>query len=181
MDFKKFVSILMLSTLLLPNIAAAQSVPSPDPDPPAKDIGRQLPPVQLQPGEKDPGTALSPMKRGQRAPFTGVLLSPAAVANVVVEMESFEERLHIEVVRSIQEERAAGDKRLSDANAASTADKKVLQANLDASKTEADAYKKELKDLRDSQPNTYLWAGLGALGGVAFTLLTVFAVTQVTK
>lgn len=181
MNFKKFVSTLLLSTLLIPNTVVAQSVPSPEPEQPVKDFARSLPPIQLQPGEKDPGNALSPMKRGQRAPFTGVLLSPSAIATVVVEFESFEERLHIEVMKSVAEERAAGDKRLGDANATSTADKKILQANFDAAKREANAFKIELKELKDSQPNPYLWAGIGAAGGVVFTLLTVFAVTQVTK
>lgn len=181
MNFKKFISTLLLITLLIPNVATAQSVPSPESDQPIKDFTRSLPPIQLLPGEKDPGDALSPMKRGQRAPFTGVLLSPSAVATVVVEFESFEERLHIEVMKSVAEERAAGDKRLGDANASSTADKKVLQSNFDAAKRESDMFKKELKDLRDSQPNPYFWAGIGAAGGVVFTLLTVFAVAQVTK
>jgi len=179
MNIKKIISTLVLVTIL-PNLAFAQNIPSPEPDETTKNM-RVLPPMKLQPGEKDPGAALSPMKLGQRAPFTGVLLSPAAVANVIVEFETFEERLHIEVMRSVSEERAAGDKRLSDANAGCVADKKELQANLDASKRETDAYKTELKNIKDSQPNPYIWAGLGALGGAAFTLLTVFAVTQVTK
>lgn len=180
MNIKKIVSTLVLVATLLPNLAFAQNVPSPEPDETTNHM-RVLPPMKLQPGEKDPGAALSPMKLGQRAPFTGVLLSPIAVANVIVEFETFEERLHIEVMRSVNEERAAGDKRLSDANTGCVADKKELQASLSASKRETDAYKAELKNINDSQPNPYIWAGLGALGGAAFTLLTVFAVTQVTK
>jgi hypothetical protein len=179
MNIKKIISILVLATAL-PNLAMAQDVPSPEPDQIKKNMW-VLPQTNLQPGEKDPGPVLAPMKLGQRAPFSGVLLSPSAVANVIVEFETFEERLHIEVIRAVSEERAAGDKRLSDASAGCVADKKELQANLHASKRESDLYKKELKNTIDSQPNPYIWAGLGALGGAAFTLLTVFAVTQVTK
>jgi len=79
------------------------------------------------------------------------------------------------------EERAMGDKRFNDASAGCVADKKELQANLDASKREVDIYKVELKKSNDSQSNPYIWASLGTIGGAAFTLLTVFAVTQVTK
>lgn len=180
MNIKNIISTLVLVTTLLPNLAFAQNIPSPEPDETTKNM-QVLPPMKLQPGEKDLAAALSPMKLGQRAPFTGVLLSPTAVANVIVEFETFEERLHVEVMRSVSEERAAGDKRLSDANAGCVADKNELQANLGASKRETDAYKTELKNVKDSQSNPYIWAGLGALGGAAFTLLTVFAVTQVTK
>jgi hypothetical protein len=179
MNTKKIISTLVFITIL-PNLALAQNIPSPEPDETTKNM-RVLPPLKLQPGEKDPGAALSPMKLGQRAPFTGVLLSPGAVANVIVELESFEKRLHIEVMRSVSKEQAAGDKRLSNANVGCVADKKELQANLDASKRETNAYKTELNNIKDSRPNPYIWAGLGALGGAAFTLLTVFAVTQVTK
>jgi len=180
MTFKKIIVTILSMALMLPNAALAQNIPSPELETPRKGI-KDIPPAKLQPGEKDPGAALSPMKKGQRAPFTGVLLSPVAVANVIVEIESFEERLHIEVMRSVAEERAAGDKRLNDANAGSTADKKILQANFDAAKRETEAYRTELKNLKDSQTNPYLWTTLGAAGGIAFTLLTVFAVAQVTK
>lgn len=177
---KNIISTLVILTFLFPNLVFAQSVPLPDPDKPSQSIN-SLPPMKLQPGEKDPGAALSPMKLGQKAPFTGVLLSPTAVANVIVEIETFEERLHIDVMRAINEERAMGDKRFNDASAGCVADKKELQANLDASKREVDIYKVELKKSNDSQSNPYIWASLGAIGGAAFTLLTVFAVTQVTK
>jgi len=182
MNLKKLISILLLSSLILPSIATAQESISPEVDPFfTKGFTKSLPSTKLLPGEKDPGNAISPMKRGQRAPFSGVLFSPSAVATTIVEFESFEERLHIEIMKSVAEERAAGDKRLSDANAIAVADKKVLQSNFDAAKREATAFKIELKDLKDSQPNPYLWAGLGGAGGIVFTLLTVFAVTQITK
>lgn len=177
---KNIISTLVILTFLFPNLVFAQSVPLSDPDKPSQSIN-SLPPMKLQPGEKDPGAALSPMKLGQKAPFTGVLLSPVAVANVIVEIETFEERLHIEIMRAVSEEHAIGDKRFSDASVGCIADKKELQANLDASKREVDIYKVELKKSNDSQSNPYIWASLGAIGGAAFTLLTVFAVTQVTK
>jgi len=177
MNFKKFISIFVLSTLLLHNMAFAQIAPEPT----VKDLTNVLPLIQLLPEEKDPGSAISPMKRGQRTPFTGVLFSPAAVATVIVEIESFQERLHIEVMKSIFEERAAGDKKLNDIIATSNVDKKILQSNLDAAKRETDAFKTELNVLKDSQSNPYLWTGIGTVSGIALTLLTVFAVTQVTK
>ena len=84
-------------------------------------------------------------------------------------------------MKSIFEERAAGDKKLNDIIATSNVDKKILQSNLDAAKRETDTFKKELNILKDSQSNPYLWTGIGTVSGIALTLLTVFAVTQVTK
>ncbi len=180
-NFKKIISTIILTTFSLSNVALAQNTTEADQAAATKSVKDALPPVELQPGERDPGMAISPMKRGQRAPFTGILLSPSAAADVIVEFETFEEKLHIEVMRAMAEEQAACDKKLKDAEARSTADKEVLQANLDSKKKEVEAYRVELKNINDSQPNPYLWAGLGIAGGIAITLLSVFAVTQVTK
>jgi len=63
MRLKRFISSVLLFSFLFPQICFAQSKDiSPDPD-----VGKEsFPKVELVPGEKDPGLALSPMKKGQK-------------------------------------------------------------------------------------------------------------------
>jgi len=177
---KKIISFLLLLVMLSSNSALAE-IPSPESEEKISTNIIELPSIQLQPGESDPGKVISPMKKGQKAPFTGVLLSPRAVGEVIVELESFDERLHLEITRVINEEQTSCDKKMNDLIARTTATQKELQASLDASRRETDAFKTELKNAKDSQINPYFLVGAGVAGGIAITLLTTYAIVQITK
>jgi hypothetical protein len=180
MKINKLISSIVLLSFLAPQVVLAQSVPSPDPDPKAINI----PPPALIPGEKDPGLALSPMKKRQRAPFTGVLLSPSAVANIIVEYEMFEERIHIEVMNAIAQSKADCDKQLSDKATEYTADKKIMEANIkskDAMIKSFDIEVKRLNDEKNSRWHPGAWVGLGAASGIALTILTAFAISKASQ
>lgn len=182
MNLKKITSTLILVSFFTSQTAFAQNVPSPEPDANANKVA--LPLSQLLPGEKDPGAAISPMRSGQRAPFSGVLFSPPAVANVIVELESFEERLHIEIMRTISEQQADCDKKISDVENKLTTDKKILQANIDSKNIlikELNVQIKNLKDERDSKWHPGAWLGIGAAGGIALTVLTAFAISKASQ
>lgn len=163
--------------------AHAQGVPSPEPVDVTTDKVT-LPLSQLLPGEKDPGAAISPMKKRQRAPFSGVLFSPPAVANVIVELESFEERLHIEIMRTINEQQAECDKKLSDVENKLTTDKKILQANINSKDKlikELNVQIKTLKDEKETRWHPGAWLGIGAASGIALTVLTAFAISKASQ
>lgn len=184
MNWKKTISALVLTSMLFPQVALAQSVPSPDPDPPEKGVKGSLPLPQLLPGEKDPGLAISPMKKGQRAPFTGVLLSPSAVADVIVEFETFEERIHIEVMKAVKEQQADCDKKLSDTETKLNTDKKILEANIGSKDRTIKNLQDQVKILTEEQNSRWpvgAWVGIGAAGGVALTILTAFAISKATQ
>lgn len=178
MQFKKIISATVLASLLAPQVCLAEDkVPSPE----KESISHAIPPVKLQPGEVDPGKALSPMKKGQKAPFTGVLMSPAAVAETIVDIEGVEERIHIEITRAVQAEQAGCEKKLSDLDARLTADNKVLKASVDGKTRQINILNVELEKAQSMSRNRYLWGGLGFAGGVLISVLGVYAVSQVTK
>jgi len=165
-------------SMLSPQACLAQAKDvSPEPEK-MEDV---LPPVQLAPGEKDPGLALSPMKKGQKAPFTGVLLSPSAVANVIVELKSIDERIQIEVAAAMQKQTAICEKSTSDLKTKQEADRKILQADLADKARVILAKEQEIKKLRDEQTNPWAWLGAGAAGGITLTVLTAFAISKATK
>ena len=181
MRLKRITSIVLLFSMLSPQIAVAQNIPSPDAESPTK---VELPKTELLPGEKDPGLAISPMKKGQRAPFTGVLLAPASVASVIVEMETFEERLKIEVKKVTESERVKCEKNILDADAKSVADKKILQADIDSKGRTISSLNGQIKKLRDENESRWppgVWIGVGAVGGIALTVLTAFAISKATQ
>lgn len=177
---KKIVSSVVLASFLSSQTIFAQSV-SPDPDPPKPSIENELPKPELLPGEKDPGLAISPMKKGQKAPFTGVLLSPAAVANVIVELKSFDERIQLEVNAAIKKEQAACVKKLADAKTACDGDKASLQSSIDEKDRSINSLNQRIKKLESEQTNPVLWTSIGAGAGIVLTVLTAFAISKATK
>src|SRR6478609_1641740 len=178
MNLRKFTAFALITAQL--------SVVGPafaDPTPPPQQI--TLPTVELQPGEPNVGAALSPMKRGQTAAFTGVLLSPRATAQLVVQLNSINDQIKIEVDHARAEEKAQCDFKVSETTTTLTADKKVLHANVDFQGRQIDILNDQLKKEEQSRPNTGLWTGLGVAGGfvvgVGITLLTVVVVGQASK
>ena len=173
MNVKKLVSSILLCTIVLsPALASADDFKITLPSPPA-----------LQPGEKDVGAAISPLKKGQAAPFTGVELSPLAVATIISELNSFADKIKIETDRARAEEQAKCDFKVSETQAKATADLKISQAQLINSKNQVNILNDQVAKLEKDKPNMPFWMGLsglaGLLVGVGASVLTVFAVGAV--
>lgn len=144
--------------------------------------GVSLPePPQPVPGEVDVGAAVSPMKKGQVAPFTGVLLSPKATAVIVTQLNSIDEMIKIEVDKAKAESKAQCDFALAEQKNALETDKKILQASIDEKLKRINALENKVKEAEASRPNTTLWTGLGFAAGVTVTVLTVYAVSQASR
>jgi len=164
---KKIIASLLLCSMTLTSIASADPV--------------QLPTVTKPPSEPDVGNAVSPMKKAQKAPFTGVLLSPGAVATVIVELGSIDERIKIEVDKATQTCKAESEFTFKEAQAKYVADKKVLQAAVEEKLKRISVLEDTIKKQEEEKTNPYLWTGIGFAGGVAVSVLTAIAITQATK
>ncbi len=173
MSLKKFTAFAL--------VAAQLSVVAPAfADPPAP-TQITLPDVPLQPGEPDVGAALSPMKRGQQAPFSGVLLSPRAAATILVQINSIDAQIKIEVDRARAEDQAQCDFSVKETVTTMSAEQKILQARSDAQAKQIDVLNDQLKREEAQRSNNTLTLGLGVAGGVILTVLTTFAVSRATK
>jgi hypothetical protein len=137
------------------------------------------------PGEPDVGAAISPMKKGQVAPFTGILLSPKATATIVAQLNTLQEQIKIEVDHARAEEKAKCDFQVAETRTHLEADKKVLQAQVDSRDKQINILNGVIKQHEENRPNTSLWVGLGTgLGfvvGAGLTVLTVYVVNQAQK
>jgi hypothetical protein len=143
-------------------------------------------PVPTTSASVDPaqGAVISPLRKGQRAPFTGVLLSPEAAARVIVNQQMVPQQIAIEVDRAKQTCQAEADKKYADLDATCKSDRDVANAKLKAAAAEnakllklSQDYEKKL----NSQISPGVWIGLGIVGGVVATLGTVYVVTRVTN
>ena len=131
------------------------------------------------------GAAISPMKKGQVAPFTGVLLSPKALATIVVQLNSLQEQINIEVDHAKAEAKARCDFSVAETTNRLETDKKVLQAQVDSRNQQVNILNDVIKKQEENRPNTPLWVGVGGVVGlvvgVGLSALTVYAVGQSAK
>jgi hypothetical protein len=130
---KQFVSSLLCVTLLS-NVAYAQTV----------DVTEK--------------SVISPLNEGMTSPFTGLLLSPQAVATIIAERESYEPRCQIKIDKSVAENQSKCDFNFAEA------------------KTTYDA-----EDEIDNRPSKIVWTAVGFGGGVMITLLSVFVVSKLSN
>jgi len=142
----------------------------------------KLPPAPpAQQGEVDVGAAISPMKKGDKAPFTGLLLSPRATATLMAQMNTAKDQVKIEVDRTLGEATARCDFKLSEQKTASDTDKQILNSQVRSQQRDIQILTERLTIEQNSKSNTWLWTGLGFAGGVVATALTVFVVNSTIK
>ena len=127
-----------------------------------------------------PSPVISPLNKAQPAPFTGVLLSPEAVAQIVAEKDSTLARIGLAVQHQAEIDADQLTLQTQTLQTTCNADKTVLQAQL------TDAQKQNQLLMQQLQKNTGgpgapVWIGLGFAGGVVVTTLVVFAVSRATK
>lgn len=163
---KSFVAALMVAVTLTSSVANAQVT---------------FPPVAPVPGEVSVGAAVSPIKKGQIAPFTGVLLSPEAVAKVIVDYNNAKEQTEIEVQKARETQKAEDRLLIDNLSADLQREKAVGDAQLKSRNEQIKIYTDALEKAEKDKPNPTLWAGIGVVAGVAISLLTVFVVGSVAK
>lgn len=133
---------------------------------------------------QDQTAVVSPLKKGQAAPYTGVLFSPGATASLIADISTNAEKLAIEVEKAVKVAEAKKDFEKSELKTTCDADKKIIQAEATANAQKLRAVEEALKKSEAAAaaaPNRTLWAGIGFGGGIAVTVLTVFALNKATK
>ena len=119
---------------------------------------------------------ITTVQKGAPAPFTGVLLTPEAVAKVIAEAKDCPKRVEVEVTRARDEEKAHGDKAMADVQADAKRDKAVLQAGIEQRDGMVKDLAGRLEKSEQARANTWLVAGGGVLAGAVLVILTVVAV-----
>lgn len=167
MKLQKVISSFLLVTFLTTTVQAQQL--------------EELPKLETPQGEVDPGEAISPMKINQRAPFTGVMLSPKALTNLIAKLKSFDSRVELasEEATATANEVCRHEKELI--NIRSEGDKGILKARIEDNERNLSTYEKRIEEVQSSQPNSALLVGLGVVGGAAVAALTIFTAQSIIK
>lgn len=142
----------------------------------AKDF--DLPQVVTPENEESVGEALSPLRKGQKAPFSGVLLSPAAIANITVKLSSFDDEIQLEINKIKAEAAAEAQLIISQKKAEFEADMAIIKANLESLEKENVFLQEELEEEKRNRPSRGVWFSLGVLAGVGITVTILFASKQ---
>jgi hypothetical protein len=127
-----------------------------------------------------PAPVVTPLNKSQPAPYTGVLLSPEAVAQVVTDKDAATVNLNLAVQHQSALDGAQLKFETDRLTTTCTADKKILQAQVDDNMRQINILNEQLKK-QSSGPGAGVWIGVGTVGGVVLTVLTVFAVNRATK
>ena len=120
--------------------------------------------------------AITPVAKGTPAPYTGVLLTPEAVAKVIAEAKDCPKRVQVEVDRARGEEKARGEKTVADVQADAKRDRAVMQAGLEQRDGMIKDLTTRLEKSENARSNTVWYIGGGALAGAAVVILSVIAV-----
>jgi len=157
---KRFLSCVMLGSLLATNIVHAQDV--------------VLPPVPvMELNEPNVGEAISPLKLGQKAPFTGILFSPAAAAKINTELKNVPEQINIEIDRVNKICNAECQFKLNNVTIERRTDQQIASARLSSAVSENELLVNRIKKLENSQSNVLWWTIGGFAGGALVTVLVV--------
>lgn len=159
---RKFVSLLVALALVFTSLPCLA-------DPPAATTA----PVMLY-----APPVITPLTKGQPAPFAGVLLTPEAVAKVIAEAQDCPKRIKVEADHARDVQKAEDDKVLADAKADAERDKKVLQAGITSRDGQIKDLTTALQKSESARKNNWLWVGGGALVGVLVTIGTVVLVNS---
>lgn len=183
----KFIPVL---GIMLASTAVAQTPPAASsPSPPSSAsvptiVWSAVPVPSAVSGEPNPGAAISPMRKNQRAPFTGVLLSPFAIATVITMYSTLPDTIEMERSIAIALCQAKNDHVIADNKASYDTKSSVQSAELKRIATENEKLRKTVDDLEKKQStqwNSYAWVGLGAIAGVGLTLSVVYLTGRATR
>jgi hypothetical protein len=120
------------------------------------------------------------LQKSQPAPFTGVLLSPEAAASIISQKDTWSAQLDLAVNHQSQLDGAQLKYQVDSLTTTFTADKRILQAQVDDGKRQVGILNDQIKQ-QSSGLSAPVWFGIGGAAGIVLTVLTVFAVSRATK
>jgi len=140
-------------------------------------------PPQNAPGEPDVGSAITPMRKGQKAPYTGVLFSKQAVSETIAEFKKKDKECHLRIEKLKKELKVINKLEKAKLQIELDAEKKSCKVKVDTRDKTISFMDKRLEKLNN--PKTEMWFVIGAGGGfvlgVTVTILTVFATSETLK
>ena len=146
--------------------------------PPAADAVKA---TKIETAKPNPLKGALPIKKGAPASVDGVLLPAEIVARVIAELQSAPEKIAIEVERAVGNNKAKCDYDVKSCSIGAASDKKVYEAQLADAKRQQDALIKQVEAEQARRGDPMLWLGLGFVGGMVISFVSVFLATRAVK
>jgi len=124
---------------------------------------------------------ITPLVKSQPAPYPGILFSAEAIAKVIAKSDADAAIAKLALQDQVDVDAAKLKFQVEKLTTTCTADKGDLQAQVDDGKRQITILNDELKKTSSPFISPGGWFGIGVAGGVVATILTVFAVSKVTK
>lgn len=124
---------------------------------------------------------VTPLNRGQVAPWSGVLFSNSAAAEVAAMYKTLPEKIKIERNNEKKKCDAECEKSVSDMIARHDRELEVLRARNDTLTSENNRTKELLIKQEKERTNTVIWTGIGFGAGLVITTISFIIVGSVTK
>jgi hypothetical protein len=110
-----------------------------------------------------------------------LLLNPPAVAQIKVDLDTAKEQCALTTRKEVATAKADCDFRSESERATAERQKAEVEAALKSRTSEVVDLQKRLEKIEKDKTNVYLYTGLGAVGGIVLTVITVFAVSRASK
>lgn len=127
---------------------------------------------------------IAPLKRGQQAPWPGVLLNAAAVGSIKFDKENEKEKIDTEVQKAVSDVLTRKNGELDILKVSLEGKIEQKDALLEEKEGQLSVFREENKSLREAltnAPNRSTWFGIGLISGILVTFTTVFAVSHVSN
>jgi sensor c-di-GMP phosphodiesterase-like protein len=121
---------------------------------------------------------ITPIAKGQAAPFAGVLLTPEAVAQIIATSSDCKRRIAVETEHATEIQKATDAKIIADAQADAERDRKIFKANIVSKDGQIKDLSEALKSSESARNNTWLWVSGGVLSGMLLAVGTVVIVNS---
>ena len=118
-----------------------------------------------------------PLEKDQKAPFPGVLMPPAAVAQILAEKKACEDKIAIEVAHQLEVERIKSELLNANLKAKNDAQAAIYNEVVSSKDKTIARLERDIADSRSDLTSKVWWLALGAAGGAIVTAVAVgFAV-----
>jgi len=119
---------------------------------------------------------LNPVNKGDSAPCTGVLFTQAAAAKIIADLEFAKNKCDVRVRKEQSKLEAICESRLEKEKIKCQAEARILKNSLDLCVSDLGSTTNQLSK---KSTGNLKWFSVGAASGVAFTLVTAWAIGKV--
>lgn len=161
---KKVTSFVLLISTIASNSAFAQEA------------------IEETPADEYTNTSfVAPLAKDRRAPYTGLLLTPRAAAEVMTRIETFDKVKALEIKKAVEDLAAHHEFEIKELTTTFKSEKDTLLARNTSLEGQLKSCETANIPKPEDPPSRLTWFGAGLIGGILATSVTFFTVQSLSK